>query len=288
VKIGIALAGGGAKGAAHLGIIQALEENGIKADIYAGTSAGSIVAAAKAIGYGNKTILKMMDEITNDMIDVNYWGIIKALPFKLSSLESVLKGKELRRFLHRHFDKCISEVKYPLAIISGDLVTGSQAIFSSQEIPVASELDDEIIVYSNPHGVKLSDMVYASAAIPGVFPPFLFKEHKLVDGSVVNILPANALSAMGADKVIAIDLNTQYKPKETKGILNIVARSVNLMIDQNSDLSLRYSDNHMVLTPDMSNISLLQFDKIGEAYNVGYEYGKRIVNQVYDFVYEDA
>jgi NTE family protein len=288
VKIGIALAGGGAKGAAHLGIIQALEENGIKANMYAGTSAGSIVATAKAIGYGNKLALQMLNEISDHLIDINYWGILRALPFKFRSLEAILKGKELKKFLEGHFDSYMSSVLYPLAIVSSDLRTGSQIIFSSQDIPVDPKMDNLLKVYGNTFHAKLKDIIYASAAIPGIFPPFLFDDCKLVDGSVVNVLPANVLSAMGAEKIIAIDLNSQIRPREINGILSVMSRSVNMMIQQNTDLSLYYANHHIVLSPDVSSIGLMEFNRVREAHTIGYEYGNKMANKVYEFLYEDT
>lgn len=286
MKLGIALAGGGARGAAHVGILQALEENGIKGDIYSGTSAGSIVASAKALGYPNRQMIELLKQINGSFLDVNYWGILSGLVFGLDMIESLAKGKNIKKFLDTNFTGTIDQVKCPLGIVSTDILTGAQVIFASHNIPVDEKMDDLISVYTE--GMNISQMIYASTAIPIVYPPHYFNRHKLVDGSVVNNMPANIAKAMGADKVIAIDLNSCRQERPVIGILDTIAKSVEIMIDQNEDLSLSYMNDFLVLEPNLTGVSILDFHKADEAYATGYKYGKSIVNKVYDFAFEDA
>ena len=104
MKIGIAFAGGGVRGAAHLGILQALEEQGIHADYYAGTSAGSIIATMKALGHSNATCLKIIEQSDKSLIDIAYWDIIKNMPNKFKKLNSVLKGDKLKSYKYEQRD----------------------------------------------------------------------------------------------------------------------------------------------------------------------------------------
>lgn len=286
MKLGIALAGGGARGAAHIGILQALEENGIKGDMYSGTSAGSIVASAKALGYTNRQLIDLLGQINSSLLDVDYYGILKGLVVGLDTLDSLAKGKKLKKFLDTNFSQPINTTRYPLGIVSTDINTGTQVIFASRDITVDPSIDDLLAVYGNID-VGLNDIIYSSTAIPGIFPPYYYNEHKLVDGSLVNNLPVNILRAMGADKVVAVDLNS-INVLPVQGVMQTITRTLGILIDQNEDYSLGYMSDHYLIRPEMTGISQLDFDKAQDAYTIGYKFGRSIMNQVYDFVYEDA
>lgn len=283
MKLGIALSGGGAKGSIHLGILHALEDQGIKADMYAGTSAGAVVASAKAFGMSNKSALDTLSSLDISILDFDYLGIIGGLFNRFSNLDSLMKGKKLNEFLIKHFDLDMKDVKYPLGIVSTDLDSGAQIIFSSQEIKVAAPLEDVIKVYTNPD-LKMHEIVYASSAIPGVFPPRRWKSHNLSDGSLVNNLPVNVLKAMGADKVLAINIGSPEGNARIKGLMNILNKSIDILIDQNVDYSLVYSNDHMLLYPEISGIGAFDFNKGTEGYLRGYNYGVKVADQVKKFL----
>ena len=284
MKIGIAFAGGGVRGAAHLGILQALEEQGIQADYYAGTSAGSIVATMKALGHSNETCLKMIEGATNDLLDVAYWDIIKAMPSKFKTLNGVLKGDKLKSYLSTHIDSALlMNVKKDLSIISTDVNTGSQVIFSSSELYKSTlrKIDDNVKYYGRYTPLPLAHMVYASCAIPGIFRPMDYNKMTLVDGSVTNNLPANVLKAMGADIVIAIDLSKRNpNTNKVEGLFNIVSQSVGIMVGQNTYLSTSKLPKVYRLNPDLTSVGLLDFDKVHECYEAGYAYGKRVATLI--------
>lgn len=150
MKIGIAFAGGGVRGAAHLGVLQALEEVGIKADYYAGTSAGSIIATMKAIGKTNEECLEMMKDADKSLIDIAYWDIVKNVPSKLKHLDSVLKGDKLKRYLLKHIGPTfLMSLEYGLGIVSTDINTGTQVVFTSEYIDKneLSKIDDMVKCY---------------------------------------------------------------------------------------------------------------------------------------------
>lgn len=284
MKLGIAFAGGGVRGAAHLGILQALEEAGITADFYAGTSAGSIVATMKALGYSNATCLEMMEAANNDLIDIAYWDIIKSMPHKFKELEGVLKGEKLKSFLLEHIgEKFLMNVKHGLSIISTDVNTGAQVVFTSETISNKDlrGIDDMVNCYGRYTPLSLPHIVYGSCSLPGVFQPITFNKMKLIDGSMTNNLPANVLEKMGADKIIAIDL-TRRNPnkKNVSGIFDILSQSADILIKQNTYLSLHHTKNVIRLSPDLSSISLLDFSKAGICYETGYLYGQSIASTV--------
>jgi NTE family protein len=280
MKIGIAFAGGGVRGAAHLGILQALEEQGIYADYYAGTSAGSIVATMKALGHSNATCLKMIDEASKDLIDVDYWGIIKSMPSKFKNLNGVLKGDKLKDYLLNHIGETfLMNVKHGLAIVSTDINTGSQVIFTTENLgkDKLRKIDDHITSYGRYTPLCLPHIVYASCALPGIFRPLAYNNMTLVDGSVTNNLPANVVKMMGADKVIAIDL-AKRNPHMDKvdGMFDILGQSVNILVGQNTFLSVNGDNDVIKIAPDLTRFSLLDFDKAHDVYQAGYNYGRRI------------
>lgn len=281
MRLGVALAGGGVRGCAHLGILQAFEEHGVKANMYAGSSSGSIVAAAKALGYTNKYSLQLMSKIDNKLLDIDYWGIIKHLPFKLKELESIMKGSRLHRFLDDNFSLPIYQVKTPLSVISSDLVTSAQVIFSSKKIPVDPLMDDIIKVYTS---VTISEALKASSAIPGIYPSRSYLDHKLIDGSVVNHMPVNVLTAMGAEKTIGINLSQKSSRRDPKGIIDNLIGSIGLLISQNVDLSLLYNPNHLTLGINLDDIGMFEFDKAQECYDRGYKFGRSMIEDIWDFL----
>lgn len=284
MRIGIAFAGGGVRGAAHLGILQALEENGIVADSYAGTSAGSIIATMKALGHSNADCLEMVKETSNRLIDVDYWGIIKNLPNKFSKLDSVLKGYELQKFLDEHMGNgYLRHVKNDLIVASTNIDTGTQVVFSSVDFTKRDlrKIDDNIKAYDRYTSLPLSHIVYSSCAISGIFRPLPYDKMTLVDGSITNILPSNLLKLAGCDKVIAIDLS-QRNPSvgNVKGLFNILWQSASVMMDQNGYLSLTNTEDAIILNPDVTSINILDFDRTQDCYDIGYEYGKQMIEYV--------
>ena len=282
MKLGIALAGGGVKGAAHLGMLQAFEEAGIKADMYAGTSAGSIVATLKALGKTNEEILVMLHKLDTKMMDVAYIDILLSLPNKLRSLDAILKGNKLRDFLVNVSEgKSISDAQLPLSILSTDINSGCQVVFSTEDMPQErfNRLDNNIKLVKQSR-LPLSQMMYSSCALPGIFRPVVYENMKLVDGSLTNNLPANVLKVMGADKVIGIDLAVRNRQRETKGMFDIVGQSINILIEQTIDLSLKKAEDTIYLNPEITDIGLLDFKKAVDCYNRGYVYAKDIIPYV--------
>lgn len=280
MKIGIAFAGGGVRGAAHLGILQALEEHGIEAECYAGTSAGSIVATMKALGHSNEECLAMIESASSELLDVAYWDILRTMPGKFKDLHGVLKGERLRNWLQTYMgENLLLNVKHGLSIVSTDINTGAQVVFTSEDLRKrrVRRIDDLVTPYGRYTQLPLADIVYASCALPGIFRPLQHNSMTLVDGSITNNLPANLAKLMGADKVIAIDL-VKRNPDTQKvtGMLNVLGQALNILIGQNTYMSLHHVKDVYRLNPDLTDVSLLDFDKARECYDAGYAYGKRI------------
>ncbi len=184
MKIGIALGSGAARGWAHIGVIQALEEMGIEIDIVSGCSIGSYVGAAYASGK-----LSELAEWVESLTDWQVFALM-GVGFHKGGLVSGLK---VFQALEYNFSfETFEELNKPFAAVATDLYSGREVNFMSGSVVQA---------------------VKASCAIPGLFPPLLFENRWLVDGGVVNPVPVNMCRMLGADIVIAVNLSADFRPQ---------------------------------------------------------------------------
>ena len=184
MKIGLALGSGAARGWAHIGVIQALEEMGINIDIVSGCSIGSYVGASFASGK-----LPELAEWVESLTDWKVYALM-GVGFHKGGLMSGLK---VFQALQENFSyETFEELNKPFAAVATDLYSGREVNFLSGSVIEA---------------------VKASCAIPGLFPPLLFKNRWLVDGGVVNPIPVNMCRLLGADIVIAVNLSADFRPQ---------------------------------------------------------------------------
>jgi len=177
-KIGLALGSGSSRGWSHIGVLNALEESEIKVDYISGTSIGSLVGAVYSIGD-----IKAFEKFARSIDWKNIVSFID-VSFPVSGL---ISGKKLFKMLSEYYGESIIEnLPIPYCAVAADVMTGEEIRFNSG---------------------RVIDAVRASVAIPGVFTPFEYNGKILVDGGIVNPVPVNVVREMGADIVIAIDLN---------------------------------------------------------------------------------
>lgn len=177
-RIGLALGSGSARGWAHIGVIQALKQAGVEPDIICGTSIGALVGAACAAG-----------ELDRFEKWVTGLGVTDVLSFMDVGLAGgMLKGERLMAFFRKNFiDRPIEELNLPFAAVATALESGNEVWLRSG---------------------STIDAVRASLALPGLFSPVWHEGRLLVDGGLVNPVPVSLARAMGADLVIAVDLNS--------------------------------------------------------------------------------
>ena len=179
-QIGLALGGGGARGWAHIGVIEVLAEAGVKADIVCGCSMGSLVGAAQVTG--------TLRALTDWALSLRWREMIGLLDPGLSG-GGLIRGDRLLRFLREHYaDIDIADAPIPFGANATDLANGREVWLRSG---------------------RLFDAVRASIAVPGVFAPVRVDGRWLADGGLVNPVPVSLCRAMGADLVIAVNLNTE-------------------------------------------------------------------------------
>jgi NTE family protein len=227
-KIGLALGGGAARGFAHVGVIQVLEEAGIKPDFVVGTSAGSLVAALYASGKNGKqlqTVAETMEEAA-----LTDW----TLPF-LS--RGMLRGEALARYVSTQVGgKPIESFPMPLGIVATDLHNGKGVLFVSGDTATA---------------------VRASSAVPAVFQPVKIGLREYVDGGLVSPVPVRYARQMGAEVVIAVDISANPESNPALGTLDILLQTFAIMSLSINSFELREAD--VAVRPSLASVSSADF-----------------------------
>lgn len=303
-KIGLVLGGGGAKGAAEIGALKALEESGIEFDCIAGTSIGAILGALYSCGYRSMSLEElflsqswlslMTDRDTTSVRGISHGdGSVNAFGYKILTRPEVkIKRKKERR-------KKIKEQGYGITgigISSGDRLvclfdslTGRHEEVSFDDLPipfrcVASDMRrNEAVILD--HGL-LPIAMRASMAIPGMFKPVKIDSLYLVDGGMHNNLPVDVARSMGADVIIAIDLTqNKHKPKnfslkDTFGIGGMLD-----WIFSRPDwttYNANVSSADIYVNPDLEGYDILDFkrEKVVEMIRIGYEATKSKLKEI--------
>lgn len=237
-KVGLCLSGGGTRGFAHLGAFKAFEEYGIKFDAVAGTSIGAICGAFYATGIETDEILKYASGLkTKDFRQAK----LGFLPSKMDNLQQILN-----KFLPY---KNIEELPIPYYAVTVDLKSGKEVVFSSGDVATVAT---------------------ASSALPGVFLPIKYKGMTLIDGGVLNNIPADVLRKNGCDFVITVDCNpTRGGGTNSENIFSQFSASIGVMIVNNSKYGIMASN--IVIRPDMKQFHSMKIENSKEMIKRGYE-----------------
>jgi NTE family protein len=198
VKIGLALGGGAARGFAHIGVIKALEAQGIVPDIIVGTSAGAVVGALYASGLSGFALQKVALEI--DEAQIGDWS----LPDR-----GVFKGEALQNFVNRAVgNRPLEKLPRNFSVVATDLKSGESVLFRTGNTGMA---------------------VRASSAVPGVFQPVSINGHEYVDGGLVSPVPVRAARSLGANFVIAVDISVNPRDARTSSTLGVMLQTFAIM-----------------------------------------------------------
>ena len=179
-RIGLALSSGGAKGLAHVGVIQVLEENGIEVDVVAGCSMGAYVAAIWGYGCDGKAMEKLAREVEGR------WGVWRLVDPVFPPREGFIRGQAVKKRLQRTIgDVQFAELERPIRVVATNLYTLDRVVFSSGDVASA---------------------VHASVAIPGVCAPVTIDGETYVDGGIADPMPVDVLKEMGIHRIIAVNM----------------------------------------------------------------------------------
>jgi NTE family protein len=248
-KVGLALSGGGARGFAHVGVLQALVENDIPIDLIAGTSAGSFVGGAYAAGL-------TVDEIVEIGKKISWFGVAG---FSYSP-KGFLSNAPMKGFIEKSFPVTrFEDLKIPFTAVACDLETGEE-------------------IYLKDDG-DLTHAIRASCAIPGVFVPVTDDGRQLVDGGVVSPIPTRAVKKMGAEVIIAVDLitcGTTYWGSPST-LVGTFFQSAMIMLRTTSRHQHYRAD--LIIEPAISHIRPDEIAKRDELVELGY---KSVVDSIED------
>jgi len=225
-RIGLALGGGAARGFAHIGVIQALEENGIKPDLIVGTSVGSLVAALYASGRNGAALEALADSM--DESAFTDW----AFPGR-----GLIRGEALARYVReRTAGRQIEQMRVPLGIVATDLDSGQGILFQNGDPGVA---------------------VRASSAVPAVFQPVRIGTREYVDGGLVAPVPVRYARQMGAELVIAVDISAVPDGNATGDAMRMLLQTFAIMGRSINSFELREAD--IVLRPKLIGVAGADF-----------------------------
>jgi NTE family protein len=241
--VGVALGGGVARGMAHVGVLRELEKNGIPIDLVAGTSAGAIVGGSYAAGLTPDQIEELACNLK--WSDLGRVTVSRLGFYSSERTETYLKAKlPVTKF---------EETRVPLAVVATDLQTGKMVVFTEGDIPLA---------------------VRASCAIPCYFTPVLVNGRMMVDGGLVGHLPASVARSMGADVVIAVDVNSKSNPiPPPTNIFSIMSQSLSIM--GRSSVSYLFQDADIVISPHLASFDPHDLSRACDLIKAGEEAARR-------------
>ncbi len=278
-RLGIALGSGSARGWAHIGVLRTLEEAGIFPDVVSGTSIGALVGAAYASN--------ALDRLEEWVAQIDWWDIIRYMDVRLGGVEG---ERLMRAFRERVEDAPIETLPKPFGAVATDLQTGREVWFQEG---------------------SLLEAVRASIALPGLFSPVRHQGRWLVDGGLVDPLPVSLCRALGADRVIAVNLNgdivgrhfsgrpprlaapspllarlsaglqamlgndnrakDEAEADEPPGLFDVMAGSINIMQDRITRARMAGDPPDVVLAPRLAHLGLMDFDQADETIAAGME-----------------
>lgn len=250
-KIGLALSGGAARGMAHVGVLRALLENDIRIDCVAGTSAGSIVAGAFAAGM-------TIDEITDFGLKLRWRDIGRVTMSRLG----IQSNERLEQYLRARLPITkFEEMQIPFAAVATDLATGGPVVMKDTgDVPFA---------------------IRASCTIPGWYVPVLDQEgRQLVDGGLVAVIPSTFTRSLGADIVIAVDVNSEGATFITpsSSVIGVLLQSMMVVQKTASRHQLEMAD--FVISPKIGHIRWDEMGRANELIDAGYEVGLQSISGI--------
>lgn len=226
-KIALALGGGAARGFAHIGVIKALEAQGIRPDIVTGTSAGSVIGALYASGLTGFQMQKLAMSVEESTF--TDWS----LPDR-----GLIRGEALQDFINKAVqNRPLEKLPRPFGVVTTDLASGDRVVFRTGNTGMA---------------------VRASSAVPGVFKPIEINGKEYVDGGLTSPIPVQAARAMGADFVIAVEIGEKPEWGKTGSTLEVLLQTFTIMGNTIGRHELREAD--IVIRPNTAKVNATDFE----------------------------
>jgi len=238
-KTGLALGGGAVLGAAHIGVLQAIDELDIRVSCVTGTSIGAFVASLYAFGKSWREIRAIALDLSR--LTLSQFGLLSNKKF--GGIVTELLGK-----------KNIEDAQIPLAMVATDIGTGKRVLLKKGDVASA---------------------VMASSCIPGVFMPVNYQGMMLVDGMLVENVPVTPLRGMGAEKGIGVDLLGNHVFKKPENIIGVLLNAFYSTITNTTAMQLEEAD--LALVFDLSGFGLIDTGQIADIMKAGYNAARPVL-----------
>ena len=257
MKFGLALSGGGIRGAVHIGILQALIENSLYPDIIAGSSAGSLVGLLYCSGIPPAKIVSLVSQyeksITNEEFSTHgltiHKGLVKGDYIELA-LRTIIKGKNF------------NQLSPKLAIVTTNVVTGQGVVFTCADLAKTKSKE-----YTFSNKATPWEAVRASVSIPAIFVPKKIGKDILVDGSLVSHVPVDVLRLLGTEKVVGINLDFGLSAK-VDNAPQLIMQTINIMGKKLSETILTSYAN-IIIEPKTGKVNFWEIKKTAELVEIG-------------------
>lgn len=243
-QLGLALGGGIARCLVHIGVLQALELEGIRPGLIAGSSGGALVGAAYGLGLSPAQILSIAAETR--------WRDLVSLHLRRDCL---LDCSGLNQLLVRLYGRSeFSAMRIPVAVVAADVVTGEEIVIDQGLVAPA---------------------VRASCSIPGLFDPVRMNGLCLVDGGLVNSLPVALARQRGAELVMAVDLSCRGELVPPKNLVQVIFYALNVMQENQARPSREAAD--LLVMPELPGLGFFELDRWAEYFEAGLRAGQAAV-----------
>ncbi len=250
-KVALALGGGAARGFAHVGVIRTLEMEKVPIDLIVGTSVGSLIGALYAHHRNSFELEATAFSLERD--DIFDWGVLGA--FKGMGL---VKGERLEEFVRKKVPvRNIEELATPFAAVATDLNRGTRVVLDKGPLDRA---------------------VRISCALPGVFQPVEHEGRLLVDGGVIEAVPAATARDLGAEVVIAVDIGKTVENFAIDSILDVVLQAYNIESFEKERYKKREAD--VLISPQVGDIGILDFSQKKRCMEAGIEATRAVLPEI--------
>ena len=241
-KVALVLGGGGARGVAHIGAIEALEEAGFEITAVAGTSMGALVGGMYAAGH--------LDLFKEWMCELDRYKVLSLVDFTFSA-EGLVKGNRVIQALKQLVpDVRIEELPIPIAAVAADLMTGREVVFDRG---------------------GLYDAIRASISIPSVFQPMRMGDMVLIDGGTVNPLPLNRVRRRSGELLVAVDVSASFSAQERSSVnyYKLITSSSEIMQQRIAQLMCRLYKPDVLIEIPADSFGLFEFYRATEIAEAG-------------------
>jgi NTE family protein len=256
MKVGLALGGGAVRGLAHIGVLKVLKKHQIPIDFIVGTSMGGAIGGLVAAGIDIEEIEEfILTTPSYRFVDI---GILK---------RGILAGNKIYAMLIQFLEQKglgdirIEDLNIPFRAVSVDLIKGEVFVFEEGSLSLA---------------------IRATTSVPGIFSPVHYQDKVLVDGGILNNLPADLLREEGMDIVIAVDVEREHEEEEPRNIFEVVYRSFTIMMTRQRRANLKYAD--VVFRPEVGHILAFDTTRIQDCIEAGEREAQQKIHEVLSLI----